>query len=518
MTDDGKDYKFVYDALGRLKTVKNQSNTVVAEYTYNGLNMRIGWHYDADADADVDANDPWYSFAHDDRWRIVATFRGSDTSPKELFAYHNAGANGRGGSSYIDSVILRNKDANTAWTSASDATLEERLYYVQNWRADVSAVLSDAGLVKEWIKYTSYGIPVRIDPGDYNRDGFVNAADFDDYSDDFDNARAEADVNFDGTVNGDDYDLFSEWWDAPSTAGRFTLSASSVGNRVGYAGYQYDPTFVGASRAIFHVRNRVYDAGLGRWTRRDPIGYKAGVNLYAYVNDEPINGQDPLGLDKAICTGGCDLGSSGPPKEPIKPAKPFVPPGKDCSQAVKDCKNGNSRVIEQLEKVESKCGDTPSINCEQCSGSEDAYHSSDRQNDPGSITICQNNIRDKMFICDAILHELQHAADKCDGFKSTLCEDFACLEVRAVNISGQCCPGRPYRMFPPPGAPNPFASYEDCVKWYAKDSVKNRKDKSGSPCNPGDSEVAKQINGCYSLIDSPCHERPNLGSGSTTYQ
>jgi hypothetical protein len=68
---------------------------------------------------------------------------------------------------------------------------------VQNWRADVSAILTSAGLVKEWVKYTSYGIPVRIDPGDYNRDGFVNGADFDDYGDDFDNARAEADVNFD---------------------------------------------------------------------------------------------------------------------------------------------------------------------------------------------------------------------------------------------------------------------------------------------------------------------------------
>ncbi len=275
---------------------------------YNGLGMPTGWRIgrrfvtggDADADADVDGSDPWYSFAMDDRWRIVATFRApggtSDTSPKELFAYHNAGANGRGSSSYIDSVILRNKDANTAWTTASDGTLEERIYYVQNWRADVSAVLSDAGVVKEWVKYTSYGIPFRIDPGDYNRDGFVNGTDFDDYGDDFDNARAEADVNFDGSVNGDDYDLFAEWFDAPSTAGRFTLSASLIGNRVGYAGYQHDPTFIGASRAIFHVRNRVYDAGLGRWLRRDPIGYKAGVDLYAYVNDEPNKGRDPMGL------------------------------------------------------------------------------------------------------------------------------------------------------------------------------------------------------------------------------
>ncbi|MCC6970107.1 MAG: hypothetical protein IT434_07770, partial [Phycisphaerales bacterium] len=297
LTDDGKDYSHVSDAFGRLRTVKNRGNSaVVAEYTYNGLNMRIGWHSDADADADVDANDPWYSFAMDDRWRIVATFRGSDTSPKELFAYHNAGANGRGSSSYIDSVILRNRDANTSWTSSADGTLEERVYYVQNWRADVSAVLSDAGVVKEWVKYTSYGIPIRIDPADYNRDGFVNATDFDDYGDDFDNARAEADVNFDGSVNGDDYDLFAEWFDAPSTAGRFTLSASSVANRFGYAGYQHDPTFVGASRAIYHVRHRVYDAGLGRWTKRNPLGYVEGDSLYSYCYQYPLRWVDPSGL------------------------------------------------------------------------------------------------------------------------------------------------------------------------------------------------------------------------------
>ncbi|MFO0836553.1 MAG: RHS repeat-associated core domain-containing protein [Phycisphaerales bacterium] len=297
LTDDGKDYSYVSDAFGRLRTVKNRGNSaVVAEYTYNGLNMRIGWHYDADADADVDGSDPWYSFALDDRWRVVATFRGSDTSPKELFAYHNAGANGRGSSSYIDSVILRNKDANTSWTSSADGTLEERVYYVQNWRADVSAVLSDTGVVKEWVKYTSYGIPIRIDPGDYNRDGYVNGNDFDDYGDDFDNTRAEADVDFDGDVDEDDYDLFSAWWDAPSTAGRFTLSASSIGNRVGFAGYQYDPTFVGASRAVYHVRNRAYDAGLGRWLRRDPAGYAGGKNLFAYVSDQPLRARDPQGL------------------------------------------------------------------------------------------------------------------------------------------------------------------------------------------------------------------------------
>ncbi len=52
---------------------------------------------------------------------------------------------GRGGSSYLDSMIMLDKDANTAWDAASDATLEERRYYCQNsggGRADVVALLS----------------------------------------------------------------------------------------------------------------------------------------------------------------------------------------------------------------------------------------------------------------------------------------------------------------------------------------------------------------------------------------
>ena len=42
---------------------------------------------------------------------------------------------------------------------------------------------------------------------------------------------------------------------------------------------------------------RAYDAELGRWLNRDPLGYAAGVNLYGYVLGDPINRWDPLGLD-----------------------------------------------------------------------------------------------------------------------------------------------------------------------------------------------------------------------------
>ncbi|MBL1219177.1 MAG: hypothetical protein D8M59_16995 [Planctomycetes bacterium] len=118
------------------KVNDTSDQSLVAEYVYNGLGYRISVHQDTDTDGDVDANDKWYHFVYDDNWRIVATFREDDTSPKEQFVYHNAGLDGKGESSYIDSVILRDKNANSGWTSAllpvADGTLEERRYLCQN--------------------------------------------------------------------------------------------------------------------------------------------------------------------------------------------------------------------------------------------------------------------------------------------------------------------------------------------------------------------------------------------------
>lgn len=39
----------------------------------------------------------------------------------------------------------RDKDASTAWSAASDCTLEERIYYCHNWRGDVSVLITDTG-------------------------------------------------------------------------------------------------------------------------------------------------------------------------------------------------------------------------------------------------------------------------------------------------------------------------------------------------------------------------------------
>jgi RHS repeat-associated protein len=59
----------------------------------------------------------------------------------------------------------------------------------------------------------------------------------------------------------------------------------------GYAGGLYDP-----QTGLVRFGARDYDAKVGRWTTKDPIGFAGGdTNLYAYVGNNPVNGIDTQG-------------------------------------------------------------------------------------------------------------------------------------------------------------------------------------------------------------------------------
>jgi RHS repeat-associated protein len=65
---------------------------------------------------------------------------------------------------------------------------------------------------------------------------------------------------------------------------------------VGAHGYRQ----TGKKYADVYVRARHYDTRTGRWTSRDSIGYRGGMNLYNYIRGNPIIWADPSGLHPCL--------------------------------------------------------------------------------------------------------------------------------------------------------------------------------------------------------------------------
>jgi len=64
------------------------------------------------------------------------------------------------------------------------------------------------------------------------------------------------------------------------------------------------------------MRARYYDLTVGRFISEDPLGLDAGVNLYAYALNNPINWIDPSGLLSIVGGGSVSLVASGDPEAP----------------------------------------------------------------------------------------------------------------------------------------------------------------------------------------------------------
>jgi RHS repeat-associated protein len=69
------------------------------------------------------------------------------------------------------------------------------------------------------------------------------------------------------------------------------IGASTKDNRITYTGREWDEELV-----LYHFRARLYDAGVGRFCSRDPIGYEGSPwNLYEQMGGQSISMLDPSG-------------------------------------------------------------------------------------------------------------------------------------------------------------------------------------------------------------------------------
>ena len=60
--------------------------------------------------------------------------------------------------------------------------------------------------------------------------------------------------------------------------------------------YHYVARRIDQETGLYYVRARYYNPEIGRFLSPDPIGYGDGLNMYAYVSNDPVNLRDPLGL------------------------------------------------------------------------------------------------------------------------------------------------------------------------------------------------------------------------------
>jgi len=91
-------------------------------------------------------------------------------------------------------------------------------------------------------------------------------------------------------------------------------------NRFLFTGREFDK-----ETGLYYYRARYYNPQIGRFLQADRVGYGAGMNLYRYCLNNPLNWGDPFGLDPCDPCDPCDMCDVPCAEAGCRPSKPAPP-------------------------------------------------------------------------------------------------------------------------------------------------------------------------------------------------
>ena len=271
---------YKYDAWNRLTEVYTDADEygdmdpgeLVATYSYDGQHRRI-----EKVLGDPEDPDAKYDYYYNEQWQVVEVHKdGEDDYPLEQYVW---------GAQYIDAPVVRFRDHTDGQGGGPDGTVDNTLYYTHDAQFNTTALVTPAGAVAERYGYDPYGQVTVL------------------------NGASGTDPDVTGGV--------LEW--SADTGG------SDWDNEILYCGYRHDP-----ETNLYHVRHRYYHPTLGRWTTRDPIGYRDGMNLYQYVGSRPTGYVDASGQEST------NLWGENP--EYLDPSSSVAPPRPNMSRRHLRCR------------------------------------------------------------------------------------------------------------------------------------------------------------------------------------
>jgi RHS repeat-associated protein len=207
MTTDETGRQFFYDAWNRLVGVKDSGGATLAAYGYDALGRRVTENQSGSV----------VTLYYSSQWQVLEERVNGTTAFRYVWS-----------PVFVDAMVLRDQ-------LASDGSLDQRLYPVQDSNWNVAALVDTSGAAVERFAYSPYGVFTVYD-GSWNQ----------------------------------------------QTGSRFAWVYLFQGGRYESVSGLYD------------FRNRSYSPALGKFVQTDPI--QADNNSYRFVGNDPVNELDPSGL------------------------------------------------------------------------------------------------------------------------------------------------------------------------------------------------------------------------------